>query len=224
MDSKSIQPQFHNPATLDPWLRHSDTDIARLLKLIALTSPHVVLYDNQAINNSGLQRLLEREDVKHFLKTEDPEKYVLFYTRHNSKNKVVGYFKVGKTFSNGKIGFESSESLLLPKEKCMNISYESRGVPVSWGKSKINPEVEKVLKRLKSEKKTDISNTYKVSTSKIMKMLTTKTGQDKMISTCEKCSDKTECHWGKYTKEKKVNRLNELYGTTEECSGKTEKC
>jgi len=72
MDSKSIQPQFHYPATLDPWLRHSDTDIARLLKLIALTSPHVVLYDNQAINNSGLQRLLEREDVKHFLKTEDP--------------------------------------------------------------------------------------------------------------------------------------------------------
>lgn len=150
--------------------------------------------------------------VRDFLNINDPEKYVLLYTRHNNLSKVVGYFKVGEKFSNGKTGFKSSETVLLPKDKCIEIPYNSRGVPVSWGKSDIKPEVEKILKQLKSEKKTDISNTYKESTSKIMKMLTTTTGQTKMISTCEKCSDKTECHWGMYTKEKKVNRLNELYG------------
>jgi len=156
-------------------------------------------------------------EVRNFLKTEDPEKYVLFYTRHNSKNKVVGYFKVGKTFSNGKIGFESSESLLLPKEKCMNISYESRGVPVSWGKSSIRLRINKILNQLTSHQKLDVSINYKVISMWMMKVLATSIGQTEIINHCESCSVKSECHWWKYPKEKKIKRLNELYGETECC-------
>lgn len=63
---------FHYPATLDPWLRHSHKSADRLLKLIALTSSHVVLSDNQVINNPGLQRLFRREDVRRFLETINP--------------------------------------------------------------------------------------------------------------------------------------------------------
>ena len=163
-------------------------------------------------------------EVRNYLEMDDPKKYVLFYTRHNGVNKVVGYFKVGKTFSNGHKGFESSETLLLPKNKCIEIPFTSRGVPVSWGHSEIKPRIDKLLKKLISDRKNDISNEYKSSTKKIINMLTSLTGQDKLISTCEKCPYRKDCHWGKYSKEKKINRLNELYGKTEKRSGKTEKC
>ncbi len=163
------------------------------------------------------------KEVRNILKIDDPDKYVLFYTRHNGVNKVMGYFKVGQTFSNGHFGFKSSNTLLIPKDNCIEIPYTSRGVPVSWGHSEIKSRIDKILKTLISNKKNDISNEYKSSTKKIMKMLTSSTGQDKLISTCEKCLYRKDCHWGKYSKEKKINRLNELYGETEECSGKTEK-
>jgi hypothetical protein len=172
-----------------------------------------------------------REKVKYFLnKKDDPEKYVLFYTRHSdltgkSKNKVVGYFKVGeKTFLKGKVGFISSDTVLLSKEDCYDIDFQSEGVPVSWGKSTIKPTIDKFLKKLMTHKKLDISNEYKVKTIEIMNQLKTKSGRTEFVSVCEKCSVKSQCYWGKYREETKINRLNNLYGKTEECSGKTKKC
>ena len=47
------------------------------------------------------------KEVRNFLKKDDPEKYVLLYTRNKQKNRIVGYFKVGKTFVTDKIGFLS---------------------------------------------------------------------------------------------------------------------
>jgi predicted RNA-binding protein with PUA-like domain len=157
-------------------------------------------------------------EVRNFLKKDDPEKYVIFYTKHEGVNKVVGYFKVPQTSSKEKTGFKSSETVLLPKDKCIEINYTSRGVPVSWGNSSIKPKIEKILKQLISDRKKDISDQYKHSTKKIMDLLDTSTGQNKIITVCEKCSYKTDCYWGKYPKEKKINRLNELYGKkTEPC-------
>jgi len=157
------------------------------------------------------------KEVRNFLEKIDSEKYVLFYTRHNGSNKVVGYFKVGKPFSNGKTGFKSSETVLLTKDRCIEIRYESRGVPVSWGNSDIKPRIDKILKQLISDRKNDISDQYKVSTKKIMDLLNSPTGQNNMITQCEKCSYKNECNWGRYTKEKKIKRLTELYGNSEKC-------
>jgi hypothetical protein len=122
------------------------------------------------------------------------------------------------------MGFKSSETVLLPKKKCVEIQYESRGVPVSWGHSGIKPTINEILKSLISDQKNDISDQYKVSTKKVMSLLNASEGQEKMISICEKCSFKTECQWGKYSKERKIARLFELYNKVENCDGKTKKC
>jgi len=158
-------------------------------------------------------------EVKNFLKRIDPDKYVVFYTRHTElsgkwSNKVIGYFRVGETFNNDKVGFYSSESVLLPKENCIEIPYYSRGVPVSWGYSTIKSNIDGILKQLISEQKQDISKEYKNNTLEVMKLLQTKSGQDEIVTHCEKCQFKSKCYWGKFTKEKKITRLNELYGTT----------
>lgn len=155
------------------------------------------------------------------LKKKYPDIYVLFYTRHNGMNKIIGYFKVGKTFSNGNKGFKSSETVLLPKNQCIEIPYKSRGVPVSWGNSSIKPNIDKILPKVISDKKKDISDSYKSSTDKIMKILTSSKGQDKMISICEKCNDRRDCPWGKYPIEKKIKRLKELYEETDGCRDST---
>jgi hypothetical protein len=54
-------------AALDPWRRSSSRDVEWLLKLAALTVRRTVISDNQALNNSGLHRVLRRADMLEFL-------------------------------------------------------------------------------------------------------------------------------------------------------------
>ena len=61
-----------------------------------------------------------RREVNNFLNKNESEKYVVFYTRHTTlsgerRNKIIGYFKVGKIFEKRSRGFLASESILLPR-------------------------------------------------------------------------------------------------------------
>lgn len=160
-------------------------------------------------------------EVKRFLKNPDPEKYVIFYTRHTniyreSTNKVVGYFKVGKYASfNGKNGFYSSESVLLPKRRCIEIEYKSRGVPVSWGSSSIKNKINEIfqyLQRIKNNPELNIYLDYQKETKKIMDMLKTKSGREKLFNYCmEKCKDKKSCLFCKKLLRKRLSYLDDLY-------------
>lgn len=158
------------------------------------------------------------KEVRTFLKKDDPEKYVILYTRNDHKNKVVGYFQVGKrVVSKGNLGFISSETVLLPKRDCIPIRYTSRGVPVSWGNSSIKKRVDRILDILRSKTDSDISSNYQKETIQLMNLLENHVGRTKVISICEKCPHKMDCYWGRYPIEKKLNRLNELYGQKEKC-------
>jgi len=160
-------------------------------------------------------------EVNTFLKKNDPDKYVIFYTRHTSllemKNKIVGYFKVGRQFENPK-GFFASESVLLPKCECIEINYCARGVPVSWGNSPIKNKVDRILNILKTTKRAaNITNKYKEETKMLMKRLRTASGRKEIIDICEKCGIKSQCYWGKKTKQFKENTLEKLYGGNRIC-------
>jgi hypothetical protein len=71
LSKKRLSYKFNYVATLDPWLRRDHKDIDRLLKLGCLTSHHLVISDNQLVNNKGLHRLLRRRDVAEFLLSPD---------------------------------------------------------------------------------------------------------------------------------------------------------
>lgn len=144
------------------------------------------------------------KEVKRLLKKDDHDKYVIFYTRHTNleeehKNKIVGYFKVGRQFDKPKKGFYASESVLLPKDKCIEINYKSRGVPVSWGRCVIKPKIDAILKNLRNKEELgiNITNKYQHETRKIMKKLRTLTGEKEIIKNCEKCKSKMNCFFGK---------------------------
>jgi hypothetical protein len=155
------------------------------------------------------------KEVNHFLKITDP-KYVVFYTRHNKQNKIVGYFKVGEkdTFKYGKEykqGFYASESVLLPKDRCIPIDYRSRGVPVSWGNSKIKDFVSNELKKLINNRTDNITTKYKQETKSIMEKLTIASGRKEIINNCNQCLVKSSCHWGNQGRKFMVEMLNDLY-------------
>lgn len=161
-------------------------------------------------------------EVNTFLEKNDTDKYVIFYTRHTNlsgikKNKIVGYFKVGETFDEPKRGFCASETVLLPKDKCIGIDYKGRGVPVSWGNSSIKNKVDSILYEMKTNQNKDISVQYQKETKEIMKLLQTVSGRKKIIDKCEKCRVKTQCYWGKKTRERKEKTLKELYGGNQVC-------
>lgn len=160
-------------------------------------------------------------EVNRFLERHDPDKYVVFYTRHTSrqeekKNKIVGYFKVGKQFENPR-GFSASESVLLPKNKCIGIPYSGRGVPVSWGNSSIKNYVAEKLKTLITNPPANIEKGYKEETKRIMDILNTKSGKKKIIEICETCEVKSQCYWGRKTRQHKEYQLKELYGENRSC-------
>jgi hypothetical protein len=158
------------------------------------------------------------KEVRNFLAKSDPEKYVVFYTRYNQENKVIGYFRVGEKYSEGgKIGFHSCESLLLDKQDCIPIPYKSRGVPVSWGNSSIRLIINDLLVTMKSGIMTDISADYQMETEKIMELMNSSSGKSKAVSICEKCHVKSDCYWGRTKTDLKINRLNKLYGAKEKC-------
>lgn len=163
-----------------------------------------------------------RKQVRNFLQKSNPDKYVLFYTRHTNlsgekKNKVVGYFKVGKQFKKPKNGFYASKSVLLPKNECIKINYCGRGVPVSWGHSSLINEVDRILNNLRTKQIVNISDKYKEETEKIMNHLRTESGRRVVIDICEKCGVRSQCYWGRNTKQLKENTLKKLYGSNRIC-------
>jgi hypothetical protein len=156
--------------------------------------------------------------------------YVVFYTRHTNlqgqkKNRIVGYFKVGKTnkfkdriTGESLEGFCSSEHLLLPKKECIETTYMSRGVPVSWGTSAIaKRDVNKLLNSRKDLQGHDITNKYKKETASIMAQLLSFSGRKKIISICENCKVRSQCCWGRKSYRKKESKLTELYGGFRVC-------
>lgn len=160
-------------------------------------------------------------EVHSFLNRLDPNKYVIFYTRHTNskghrKNKVIGYFKVGK-LTKQPFGFIASDVVLLPKYKAIPITYASRGVPTSWGKSTVKHELNIILSRLMSLKKFDLSGKYQKETESVMKMLRCKTSRTEMLKTCGSCNDRLSCYWGKKPFATQENILKELYESKKSC-------
>jgi hypothetical protein len=161
-----------------------------------------------------------QKEVQHFLNKTDPN-YIVFYTRHtdlmgNKQNKIVGYFKVGEkhTFKyedKCKQGFYASESVLLPKDKCIPIGYKSRGVPVSWGNSKIKDTVSNELKKLINNQTDNITDKYQQETKGIMEKLMRESGTEEIINICNRCLVKKNCHWGTKGSQFMGEKLNELY-------------
>ena len=163
-----------------------------------------------------------RREVNNFLNKNESEKYVAFYTRYTTlsgegKNKIIGYFKVGEKFEKPNRGFLASESILLPKDKCIEINYNSRGVPVSWGNSSVRNDVDRILSMLITKPTTDITDKYKKETKMIMDRLLTVSGRKEIIDTCEKCEVKAQCYWGRKTKRFKEYTLKKLYGGNRVC-------
>jgi len=166
-------------------------------------------------------------EVNRYLDREDPEKYVVFYTRHtdtsrNSENKVVGYFKIGDedyfTWKQGrspKRGFHSSESVLLPKEHCISIEYTSRGVPVSWGSSSIKSKINETVRHLQENKKNselNIYRRYQTETKEIMELLMTQSGREKIYNNCiYDCPFKHHCFFSNKLNKENPQYLDDLY-------------
>lgn len=162
----------------------------------------------------------ERE-VKKFLRHTDPEKYVVFYTRHtdlssNNINKVVGFFKVG-LINRSKTRFIASEKVLLRKKHQTVINFNSRGVPVSWGDSGIKDFVNKTLDELIISNNIDASIDYQNETINIMNQLRNSYGRKHIIEFCENCSEKSKCYWGCVKKQYKIKRLHKLYKDNQVC-------
>lgn len=162
-----------------------------------------------------------RREVNKFLERNDPDRYVIFYTRHtdysgNKKNKIIGYFKVGKQFEKPK-GFHASEHVLLAKDGCFEINYHSKGIPVSWGNSSIKNDVNNILKNLKTKQTVSIADKYQKQTQGIMNRLRRASGRKEIIDICEGCGFKGQCYWGKKAKQDKERKLKKLYGSNQVC-------
>ena len=162
-----------------------------------------------------------RREVNKFLDKSGFEKYVVFYTRHTPlkgqpKNKVVGYFKVGREFNVPKRGFRASEAVLLPKQECIPIDYDKRGVPVSWGHTSIRTKIDRILENFINKRKSsiNIAEKYKEETKKVMLHLNNMRRRNRLVADCEKCSLGYRYWTGKKNKQE---ILNELYGRKGKC-------
>lgn len=162
-------------------------------------------------------------EVRKFLARREQNKYVVFYTRHTTlsrknKSKIIGYFKVGRNFEKPRKGFFAAESVLLPKDKCIEIDYNARGVPVSWGHLRIKNRIDGILEYLRSNQAVDISKKYKNETLRIMKRLKTPKGRKQVIEGCQEpeCSVAKKCYWGKKPKRNKEEMLR-LYSAKRKC-------
>jgi len=166
------------------------------------------------------------EEVPRYLDRVDSEKHVIFYTRHTdtssrTKNKVVGYFKVGNedqfTWKPGstKRGFYSSESVLLPKDHCIPIDYSSRGVPASWGKSTIKTKINEILSELQEDidnSEINIYRKYQAETMEIMELLLTQSGREAIYNNCTSdCPFKNNCFFSKKLQKKPPQYLDKLF-------------
>ena len=163
-----------------------------------------------------------KKELRRFLKRSEPEKNVIFYTRHtNSKegqsNKVIGYFKVGKCTADSS-GFSASDVVLLSKEKAIPLDYQGRGVPVSWGNAPVKDRINDILRELIAlPKNDDVSAQHQSETKDVMRMLSSKSGRKKMIDTCESCMSRTSCYWGKKPTSHREEVLEKLHGKKIPC-------
>jgi len=154
-------------------------------------------------------------EVRHLLKEPSEDTYVVFYTRHTDmsrvqKNMLVGYFKVGE---HDKRSFKASETVLLPKSKCVPIDYTGRGVPVSGGHSRAEKPVTEFLQQCITRRAEDISHLYHSQTAFIMKKLTTVSGQQWLVNTCNACAHAHNCYWGQSRDKEAALKRYELKST-----------
>lgn len=163
------------------------------------------------------------KEVVKFLLRKESEKYVVFYTRHSTllderKNKVVGYFKVDEIFGKPPKGFLAKESVLLPKDKCIEIDYNKRGVPVSWGDTSVKKTIDKILPKLIANKADDISDKYINETKRIMKLFVVSKGKRKVADPCQAldCRVVGKCYWRNKSKKNKEEMLK-LYLAERKC-------
>jgi len=163
-------------------------------------------------------------EVEKFLRQNDREKYIIFYTRYTalnrkSRSKIVGYFKVGWQFTKPRLGFAASESVLLPMKDCIEINYSGRGVPVSWGQSQVREEIEDVLQFLQTCRATpqNISDLYRQETRTLVERLQSPSGRQEVIKVCEGCRVKNQCYWGRKTRRQKEEKLEHLYAGEQRC-------
>lgn len=165
-------------------------------------------------------------EVRRFVGKTDRDKYTVFYTRHtdingNSKNKIVGYFKVGKIDRfDGRVGFYSSETVLLPKKDCIETNYRSRGVPVSWGDSSVKEEIDNILRyliKIKDTPNLNVAAEYKQATKEIMAKLVFPEGRKQLFFTCRDCLHGKECFLGNKFRREGLDFLDDLY-RKQECS------
>jgi hypothetical protein len=162
-------------------------------------------------------------ELNHFLRRHDPDKFVIFYTRHTTlsgtkSNKVIGYFKVGRQYECPK-GFNASESVLVPKNSAIEINYSARGVPVSWGNSTVKNKISNILFKLINETTNNIDNQYQQETIKIINKLCNPSGRQEIIIICNQCALKQDCrYWGNKPVEYQKNKLDSLYGDLQKCS------
>jgi hypothetical protein len=159
--------------------------------------------------------------IRKIVERQPEERYVVFYTRHTRldggrMNKLVGYFKVGaKAKGTKRKGFSASEAVLLPKDKCVPISYHGRGVPVSEGNSSAKRKVDAFLEKCFKNKPLNISRLYRTETATIMKDLKSARGRRKILNTCTSCDRAQDCFWGRTRNKEEV--LDQLYAKVSVC-------
>jgi hypothetical protein len=164
-----------------------------------------------------------RRELLRFLTNPDPEKYIVFYTRSvptsgKAQNVLIGYFKVGPTVvRKGLRGFAADCQVLLFRRDAIPIEYKSRGVPVSWGSSRIAPFVSSTLAQLLRHEHDDASDRYRSETRAVMRMLTSRGGWRDLMSVCGRCKTAASCHWGRLTDGAKQATLTRLYASRLVC-------
>jgi hypothetical protein len=155
--------------------------------------------------------------LRKLLRQPTSDKYVVLYTRHTRRdgkrqNKMVGYFKVHpKTRGNG--GFRACDVVLLPKKKCVEIRCSVRGVPVSWGNSKVKARVERFVRHCVDDKTDNVSEIYRRENAIIGALFSHPSGRRCLLRRCASCTRRFSCYWGRKTD--KAKTLQRLYGTLE---------
>jgi hypothetical protein len=173
-------------------------------------------FEYPKFENHSYDEYCHKREVHNFLDRVSDEKYTVFYTRHTkldgtSQNKIVGYYKVGKLKKFPR-GFYSSESLLLPKSRCIPIDYVSRGVPASWGASSVREFVEETLRSMKNMEEEDIAEKYRSETTRIMGKVRGLSNIEALAVLCNDCNVNECCYWGRKGLSEIRRRLIEFYG------------
>ena len=158
------------------------------------------------------------KQVKKIINLKDKEKYTIFYTNYltiggGCTNIVTGLFSVDKYDAFLGSSFSTDKPIMLLKTDCIPIDYKARGVPASYGNSKIkhhiNHAIEILLNKLNS--KSNISDIYNYESNKIVNLAKTRDGIDEIINTCTRCISKQICFFGRKNDLAKRQKLINIY-------------